>query len=256
MTLVATLMPGSAAGMDNLANNLFYTHNTTAEFNEVVYYCGMVGIVASWAQNENTFGMKQRFFFGHDNDIQCLAVHPNRRFVATGQQTSTEGKPYVCVWDIGDYSPADVATINAAKPGLKAASIGSASDPVQLQRLELGREFRGVLACAFSGNQHGRVDAAEDQRGGELLIAVTGDNKHTVHIWRWMLAAETVASPDDKVQRAFFKALVIPSWHFGPEKKLQGLERENKHYCTPEHDPDGPKAHVPGAAPFAFLPAW
>lgn len=44
----------------------------------------------------------QRFFFGHDNDIMCLALHPNRRFVATGQQKNTgpNALPYVCIWDV------------------------------------------------------------------------------------------------------------------------------------------------------------
>jgi hypothetical protein len=104
-----------------------------------------------------------------------------------------------------------------------------------------------VIGCAFSGNQHGKVDALQDKRGGELLIAITSDNKHTVHIWRWMIASETVSSPDDKVARAFFKALIIPSWHYGPEKKLPALKREHKFYCTRPDDPDGPKAHIPGA---------
>lgn len=31
--------------MDNLSNNLFYTHNTSKSVTEVVYYTGAVGIV-------------------------------------------------------------------------------------------------------------------------------------------------------------------------------------------------------------------
>ena len=38
----------------------------------------------------------QRFFFGHDDDIKSLAVHPNREWVATGQVGK---RPFICVWD-------------------------------------------------------------------------------------------------------------------------------------------------------------
>lgn len=87
------------AGIKNLSNNLFYTRNSTESVSEVVYYTGMVGIV--YVKNDHDAGRPcQRFFFGHDNDIECLAIHPGRQFVATGQQRSTCGVPYVCIWDV------------------------------------------------------------------------------------------------------------------------------------------------------------
>jgi WD40 repeat protein len=49
-----------------------------------------VGIVYDKASHQ------QRFFLGHDDDILCLAMAPDRRTVATGQF----GKdPHVLVWD-------------------------------------------------------------------------------------------------------------------------------------------------------------
>ena len=39
---------------------------------------------------------RQRFFFGHDDDVTCLAVHPNGTIVASGQ---VGRRPPVCVWD-------------------------------------------------------------------------------------------------------------------------------------------------------------
>lgn len=67
----------------------------------------------------------QRFFFGHDNDIQCLTLHPNRRFAATGQQKATghDTVPFVCVWDVD--------TCNL------------------LQRLDHLEEERSVSACLY-----------------------------------------------------------------------------------------------------------
>ncbi len=72
-----------------------------SDLTEVVYYTGAVGVVFNkqlWEQGKPS----QRFFFGHDNDIMCLAIHPNRRFVATGQQkaTGSANKPFVCIWDV------------------------------------------------------------------------------------------------------------------------------------------------------------
>lgn len=68
---------------------------------EIVYYTGSVGVVF----NKELFDKKkpsQRFFFGHDNDIECINIHPNRRFVVTGQQKATgpHNVPYACIWDL------------------------------------------------------------------------------------------------------------------------------------------------------------
>ena len=46
-------------------------------------------------------------FQGHDNDIRCMAQHPNRTIVATGQMANAlDGPesdfPYVCIWDTQD----------------------------------------------------------------------------------------------------------------------------------------------------------
>ncbi len=57
---------------------------------ELVYYAAGVGIVYQQASHS------QRFFTGHDDDILCLALAPDRATVATGQA----GKdPAVIVWD-------------------------------------------------------------------------------------------------------------------------------------------------------------
>lgn len=183
------------AGRGINSSNLFLTHNTTAEATECVYFTGAVGVVfdkEAWKKGKQS----QRFFFGHTNDIQCLTIHPNRRFVATGQQKDVgkENKPYVCIWDVD--------TCN------------------QLQRLDHELEDRAVIAVGFSGN----IQAPDKtKRGGSLLVTITADNKHTVHVWKWML-------PEDK----FCKAINIPGWSFGPEKKLEVLKSQKNYYDNPE----------------------
>uniref|UniRef100_A0A7R9V2C3 EML-like first beta-propeller domain-containing protein n=1 Tax=Chlamydomonas euryale TaxID=1486919 RepID=A0A7R9V2C3_9CHLO len=202
------------AGKDVTAGNLFFTHNTSDSKTEVVYFTGAVGVVLdkeAWSANKDAAASgaprmpSQRFFFGHTNNIQCLAIHPNRRFVATGQQKQTgkSNKPYVCVWDVD--------TCN------------------QLQRLDHDVEDRAVIAVTFSGNTHAVDDA---KKGGSLLVTVTADNKHTVRVWRWMLN-----------ENKFCKAINIPGWCFGPEKKLEGLKAKKNYYDNPEkYDMDRPKS--------------
>lgn len=55
-------------------SNLFYTQT-----GEIVYHVAAVGVVYNRQQNT------QRFYLGHDDDILCLAMHPVRDLVATGQ---------------------------------------------------------------------------------------------------------------------------------------------------------------------------
>ncbi|KAK3092560.1 hypothetical protein FSP39_004442 [Pinctada imbricata] len=66
-------------------NNLFYTTSK-----EIVLFVAGVGVVYNPREH------KQRFFLGHDDDILCLTLHPERTLVATGQ---TGKSPYICVWD-------------------------------------------------------------------------------------------------------------------------------------------------------------
>ncbi|KAG2496899.1 hypothetical protein HYH03_004906 [Edaphochlamys debaryana] len=228
-----------------LQSNIFYTHNTGKPLNpdiqaavvkriaatqggatvrpeglkcvEFVYYTGAVGVVF----NKEKFdaGLPcQRYFFGHNNDIQCLAMHPSRRWVATGQQ-KCEGPtevPYACVWDV-DHC-------------------------MQLQRLDHGRDERGVIALCFSGDQL-------EGKGGELLLTVTSDDKHTIHVWRWL-----------PHHNKFINAHYIPGWYLGPEKKILPLKSTGEmYYHNPEGYPVGGGARVDdlylGAFPFD-LDAW
>ena len=57
---------------------------------KVLYHTAGVGIVLDATSNT------QQHFFGHNDDILCLALHPNGKFVATGQ---IGAKPKICVWD-------------------------------------------------------------------------------------------------------------------------------------------------------------
>ncbi|KXZ56858.1 hypothetical protein GPECTOR_1g774 [Gonium pectorale] len=131
------------AGVENTASNIFFTGD-----GRLVYYLAAVGVVYDPASHT------QRFFQGHDDDIRCLAIHPDRFLVATGQVASAlDGSyddPYVCIWDVRD--PLSVIS-----------RIPFPSD---------GAPTRYIVAVAFSGD-------------GQRLVVVTGDNRHTVHVLHW-----------------------------------------------------------------------
>jgi hypothetical protein len=44
-----------------------------------------------------------------------------------------------------------------------------------------------ILAVGFSGN----INAAKpEKQGGDILVTITGDDRHTVHLWAWMKATD------------------------------------------------------------------
>ena len=111
-------------------NNLYYT-----DAENVVYFVAAVGVV--YNEQEKS----QQFFLGHTDDIirfsmdiyiyfaplwnisSCsLALHPEKRLVATGQI----GKdPFICVWD---------------------------SSTLKTESILQGEHQRGITALAFSGD--------------------------------------------------------------------------------------------------------
>ena len=135
------------AGLENTAPNLYYLKS-----GEVVYYTAAVGVVLDKDKLEKK-QQCQRFFFGHDDDIKCLAIHPNREWVATGQLGK---RPFVCVWD------------------------GATCQ--QLQKITHPAGMRGVIALGFSRHD-----------GGAHLTAVNSDNAHTVMVWRWSKRGDDAA---------------------------------------------------------------
>ena len=162
------------SGLNSYASNIFYN----AEGN-VVYFTAMLGIVHNPKTN------KQRFFYGHNDDVLCVGMHPNRRWVCTGQTKAVgpDEVPYVCVWD-SCTSEADDSV-----------------DMRQLQRIDHPYYTRGIIAVAF--------DPHDD---GQRLVTVGSDNDHSIFIWRWM-----------KTPKSAGNNKLVPGHAYGPEKKLAAL---------------------------------
>ncbi|XP_035313647.1 echinoderm microtubule-associated protein-like 2 isoform X1 [Cricetulus griseus] len=123
---------------------------------EVVYFVASVAVLYSVEEQ------RQRHYLGHNDDIKCLAVHPDMVTIATGQVAGTtkEAKPlppHVRVWDSVSLSTLHV--------------------------LGLGVFDRAVCCVAFSKSN-----------GGNLLCAVDESNDHVLSVWDWAKETKVVDS--------------------------------------------------------------
>ncbi|XP_012579835.1 PREDICTED: echinoderm microtubule-associated protein-like 1 [Condylura cristata] len=114
---------------------------------ETVYFIASVVVLF------NVEEQLQRHYTGHNDDVKCLAVHPDRITIATGQVagTSKDGKqllPHVRVWDS--------VTLNT------------------LHVIGTGFFDRAVTCISFSKSN-----------GGSHLCAVDDSNDHVLSVWDW-----------------------------------------------------------------------
>ncbi|KYO45428.1 hypothetical protein Y1Q_0015096 [Alligator mississippiensis] len=114
---------------------------------ETVYFIASVVVLY------NVEEQLQRHYTGHNDDVKCLAVHPDRITIATGQVagTSKDGKqlpPHVRVWDS--------VTLNT------------------LHVIGMGFFDRAVTCIAFSKSN-----------GGSTLCSVDDSNDHVLSVWDW-----------------------------------------------------------------------
>ena len=119
---------------------------------DIIYHSAAVGIVLNDStengdeEDGNTNPYTQRFFREHDDDIVCLDVDPNGRYVATGQVQSSKSrkmKPCVKIWDAESCRP--ICTLGKFHK-------------------------RAVTSVAFSAD-------------GKWCGSVGGDNDHSVALW-------------------------------------------------------------------------
>ncbi len=101
----------ASAGAKNtkISSNLFYNVNNCPVYPAaavaVQLHCGEGGEKGSRSGGKDEAvsraAFKQSFFQGHDDDILCLAISKDRRFIATGQTSSksSKGKGSIIVWD-------------------------------------------------------------------------------------------------------------------------------------------------------------
>lgn len=136
---------------------------------EIVYF------VASVVVLYNVEEQSQRHYLGHNDDIKCIAVHPNKLLVASGQAAghdAREGRPHIRVWNSVNLNTLSV--------------------------IGIGEFERSICCLSFS-----KAD------GGALLCAVDEATDHTISVWDWQKGdkgykvTETKCSVDTVVAAEF-----------------------------------------------------
>lgn len=112
---------------------------------EIVYFVAAVVVLY------NVEDQMQRHYLGHTDDIKCLAVHPNKLLIATGQTAGhdrRDARPHIRVWDSVSLNTLHIIGISDIE--------------------------RSVACLAFS-----KAD------GGSLLVAVDEAPDHNMSVWDW-----------------------------------------------------------------------
>jgi WD40 repeat protein len=141
-----------------LTNNLFYNNE-----NAVVYPTAGLGVILKSATNTGA-AASQVFFKGHDDDVTCLTISADRRFVASGQVASKDARgrskpPYVCIWDATDgrlittiskghtYA---IAQVTFSPDGEQLLSIGADNNHIHCVWKDVGGSWSRVEQIASS----------------------------------------------------------------------------------------------------------
>lgn len=137
---------------------------------EVVYFVAAVVVLY------NTEEHSQRHYLGHTDDVKCIAIHPNKMMVATGQVAGTDRRdamPHVRIWN-----SVSLVTMYV---------IGSG-------------EFNGAICClSFS-----KAD------GGTFLCAIDETSDHNISIWDWQKGDRGVKVTETKCS---VDTVVCAEWH-------------------------------------------
>ncbi|XP_043284108.1 echinoderm microtubule-associated protein-like 2 isoform X5 [Venturia canescens] len=137
---------------------------------EMVYF--VAAVVVLYNMEEHC----QRHYLGHTDDVKCIAIHPNKMIVATGQVAGTdrrEAMPHIRIWNAVSLTTLSV--------------IGSG-------------EFDGSICClSFS-----KAD------GGNFLCAIDETSDHNISVWEWQKGDRGVKVTETKCS---VDTVVCAEWH-------------------------------------------
>ncbi|XP_043525554.1 echinoderm microtubule-associated protein-like 2 isoform X6 [Frieseomelitta varia] len=137
---------------------------------EIVYFVAAVVVLYNMEEHN------QRHYLGHTDDIKCIAIHPNKLIVATGQVCGTDRRdamPHIRIWNSVSLTTLCV--------------IGNG-------------EFDGSICClSFS-----KAD------GGNYLCAIDETSDHNISIWDWQKGERGTKVTETKCS---VDTVVCVEWH-------------------------------------------
>ncbi|XP_033208456.1 echinoderm microtubule-associated protein-like 2 isoform X4 [Belonocnema kinseyi] len=136
---------------------------------EIVYF--VAGVVVLYNMEVHS----QRHYIGHTDDVKCIAIHPNKLVVATGQVRGVDrnSMSHIRIWN-----SVSLTTL---------AVIGNG-------------EFDGTICClSFS-----KAD------GGNYLCAIDETSDHNISVWDWQKGDRGVKLTETKCS---VDTVVCAEWH-------------------------------------------
>ncbi|KAK2541219.1 Eml1 [Columba guinea] len=150
---------------------------------ETVYFIASVVVLF------NVEEQLQRHYTGHNDDVKCLAVHPDRITIATGQVagTSKDGKqlpPHVRVWD-----SVTLNTLHVIGMGFfdRAVTCIAFSKSLGVNTKEIGEKWsKKYLPDSYCLEKDlVIVQQFPSLNGGSSLCSVDDSNDHVLSVWDW-----------------------------------------------------------------------
>ncbi|RUS86563.1 hypothetical protein EGW08_005702 [Elysia chlorotica] len=126
---------------------------------EIVYFTAGVVVL------HNIQEQSQRHYTGHTDDIKCLAIHPDKIKIATGQVAGHDSKE-------GKRRPSQAGSPPVADDGSPHVRIWESVSLNTLHVIGLGVFNRAVCCLSFS-----KLD------GGQHLVVVDESNEHILSVW-------------------------------------------------------------------------
>ncbi|XP_044580000.1 echinoderm microtubule-associated protein-like 2 isoform X2 [Cotesia glomerata] len=137
---------------------------------EIVYF--VASVVVLYNMEEHC----QRHYLGHTDDVKCIAIHPNKLVIATGQvagHDKRDAMPHIRIWNA-----VSLATLTVIGIG----------------------EFDGSICClSFS-----KAD------GGSYLCAIDETSDHNISIWDWQKGERGTKVTETKCS---VDTVVCADWH-------------------------------------------
>ncbi|KAI0213314.1 Echinoderm microtubule-associated protein-like 1 [Lamellibrachia satsuma] len=135
----------------------------------------MVYFIASTVILYNVEEQMQRHYLGHTDDVKCIAVHPDKITIATGQVAGHDKREGKKAKDLSlQHWPASVARRYADRRSQPHIRIWDSVSLNTLKVIGIGEFDRAVACIGFSKSD-----------GGLNLVAIDDGNEHTISVWEW-----------------------------------------------------------------------